>query len=221
MSVKRFQRRVGRPLAKVGRGGRPMSMPVDTTVKEIDIGAIDHFWHPDRDGVEFPDERFQQELATMTDRVVVCRPPAGAPLIQKRSWLIWMRKPSVTHPLSPGWMLLIDWRLRGEPMSLDMRVFSYLYSVSITTHGSAKAYFDKCVAEMERDKAAKQKVHTDDCHDRSQDYLNFTKVKNIGRGNKYALHLATDVPSRGTQNWLDENRKRMIPSEVAANEARR
>ena len=222
MSTRQFQHRTGRPLAKLGVGGQRIPVETRTHVRALDIGAIDHFWHPDRDGVERCPEAFQRDLDTMTDgRIVICRPPEGAPLVQPRAWLIWMRKPSITHPLSPGWMLLIDWRLKGHPMPLDMRVFAYLYSVSVTKHGSAKAYFDTCVAEMARDKAAKQAVHTTDLHDKTKDYFAYTKVKNIGRGNKYALHDATSVPSRGTANWLAENRRRMIPAEMRADEAQR
>lgn len=188
-------------------------------VKEMPIQGIDHYWHPNREGVEKCDERFQREVDAMCDgKVVIVRPPAGAPLVQKHAWLIWLKKPAVTHWLSPGWLMLIDWRLKGDPMALDSRVFSYLYSVSVTKHGSAKAYFDKCVSEMERDKAAKEKLHTDDMHARTEDYFNYTKVKSIGKGNKYALHDATSVPSRGTANWLAQNRKRMIPGEVLADE---
>lgn len=218
--ARQFQQRTGRPLSKVGQNGR--RVPVQThAIKELDIGALDHFWHPDREGVERCPDDFQRELSLMTDRVAICRPPAGAPLVQPRAWLIWMRKPSVTHPMSPGWLLLIDWRLKGVPMPLDMRVFSYLYSVSVTQHGSAKAYFDKCVAEMDRDKASKDKLHRDDMHDRTRDYFDYTKVKSIGKGNKYALHDATSVPSQGTRNWLAENRKRMMPSEMLKDEAHR
>jgi hypothetical protein len=203
---------------KLGPEGRRVPVPVQAS-KELPIQAIDHYWHPDREGVERCDERFQRELDNMCDgRVVIVRPPAGAPLVQKHAWLIWLRKPSVTDWISPGWFMLIDWRVKGEPMELDSRVFSYLWSVSVVNHGSAKAYFDKCVLEMERDKAAKNKLHTDDMHARTKDYFDYTKVKSIGKGNKFALHDATSVPSRGTRNWLAENRKRMIPGEVLADE---
>lgn len=205
---------------KLGPQGQYAGAPVAKTIKEMPIEAMDHFWHPDREGVERCPERFQRELDIMCEgRVVIVRPPAGAPLVKPHAWLVWMKKPSVTHWLSPGWLLLIDWRLRDVPMPLDTRVFSYLYSVSVTQHGSAKAYFDKCVTEMERDKAGKEKFHTDDMHDRTKDYFHYTKVKNIGRGNKFALHDATSVPSRGTANWLADNRKRMIPGSVAKDEA--
>jgi hypothetical protein len=188
-------------------------------IKELPIQAVDHYWHPDREGVERCPERFQQEVDAMCDgKVVIVRPPAGAPLTQPHAWLIFLRKPSVTHWLSPGWLLLIDWRVKGVPMELDTRVFSYLYSVSVTKHGSAKAYFDKCVAEMEREKAAANKTHTDDMHARTKDYFEYTTIKSIGRGNKFALHEATSEPSRGTRNWLAENRKRMIPGEVLRDE---
>lgn len=218
-SISRFKHRVGRPLGKVGQGGQRVPV-AKAAVKTLDIAAIDHYWHPDREGVEHAPVRFKTELDAMCDgNVVIVRPPAGAPLVSKHAWLIWLKKPSVTHWLSPGWSLLIDWRLRGEPMQLDMRVFSYLYSVKVTTHGSAKAYFDKCVSEMARDKAEKEKLHTDDMHDRTKDYFQFTKIKSIGKGNKYALHEATGIPSRGTANWLAENRKRMIPQSVSDDEA--
>lgn len=204
---------------KLGPQGQYAGVPVGRPVKELPIHAIDHYWHPDREGVERCEERFQREVDAMCDgKVVIVRPPAGAPLVKPHAWLIWLKKPSVTHWLSPGWLLLIDWRLRDVPMPLDARVFSYLYSVSVTKHGSAKAYFDTCVADMERDKAAKAKLHTDDMHARTTDYFEYTKIKSIGRGNKFALHEATSVPSRGTANWLAENRRRMIPSEVLKDE---
>lgn len=223
MSMNRqFQKRVGRPLSKVGRGGNRIPVEAQRTAKAMDIAAIDHYWHPDRDGVERCPESVQRDLDIMTDgRVVIVRPPAGAPLVQPHAWLVWLRKPSVTHWISPGWLLLIDWRLKGVPMELDARLYSYLYSVSVTQHGSAKAYFDKCVSEMERDKAAKEKFHTDDMHDRTKDYFDFTKIKSIGKGNKFALHEATSVPSRGTQNWLAENRRRMIPESMRRDEDQR
>lgn len=206
---------------KLGPKGQYAGVPVTKPVKELPIQAIDHYWHPDREGVEKCDPAFQAEVDIATDGAVsIVRPPMNAPLVKPHAWLIWLRKPSVTNWISPGWSMLIDWRVgpKNTPMALDIRVFSYLHSVSLAKHGSAKAYFDKCVAEMQRDKAAKEKLHTDDMHARTADYFDYTKIKNIGRGNKFALHEATSLPSRGTANWLAENRRRMIPSEVLKDE---
>ncbi len=185
---------------------------------------MDYYWHPDREGVEQAPEAFQRELRSVDpyDRVRVVRPPGGAPLVYKQAWLVWYRNPRVTHELSPGWLMLREWRTRdGEPLPLDQRVFSFLYSVSAQQFGSGKKYWEHCVAEMQRERVAKEKFHSDGTHDRSEDFRQYMQIKNIGAGNKAALHHdGTIIPSRGQANWLAERRKRMISAEVVADEAR-
>lgn len=185
--------------------------------------ALDFYWHPDRESVEVASEDFMRDLRAVDklDRVRVVRPPAGAPLCFPRAWLVWYRKPSVTHYLSPGWLMLREWRdVRGEPLPLDGRVFSYLYSVSAEQWGNGRQYWDHCVAEMGRERASKEKFHRQGNHDRMEDYRQFTQVKNIGSGNKFSLHHdGTVVPSRGQANWLAERRHRMIPGDLARDEA--
>ena len=206
---------------KVGPQGQYVGNPVAPQPKELVDAAMDHYWHPDREGVEHAPEGFRRELALISEDVQVVRPPTGAPLVYKQAWLVWYRKPSVTHYLSPGWLMLREWRTNaGEPLPLDGRVFSFLYSVSARVFGNGKRYWDHCVAEMNRDKASREKVHQQGNHDRMSDYLDFTKIKNIGTGNKFALHHESIVPSRGQANWLAERRQRMIPGEVREAEAR-
>ena len=213
------------PPRKLGPAGRFARTPVEATERELPEAAIDHYWHPDREGVEQAPESFRLDLRTVDteDRVRVVRPPAGAPLYYKRAWLLWYRKPTVTHPLSPGWLMLREWRdVAGEPLPLDQRVFSYLFSVSARAFGNGKRYWDHCVAEMQREKDAKEKVHRDGNHDRMEDMRQSWKIKNIGAGNKSALHDGPGgAPSRGHANWLAERRSRMIPGDVAKDEARR
>ena len=208
---------------KVGPGGQFAPVAVETAERELPAAAIDHYWHPDREGVELAPADFMRDVRAIDryDKVRIVRPPAGAPLYYERAYLIWYRNPRVTHPLSPGWMMLRDWRSRsGEPLPLDQRVFSYLFSVSARVFGSGQKYFKHCVEEMKRDKAAREKVHTDSNHDRMEDMRQSWKIKNIGAGNKSALHDGPGgVPSRGHANWLAERRSRMIPGELAREEA--
>ena len=209
---------------KLGPGGQRARAPIAAPEPELPVAAMDYYWHPDRDGVEHAPEDFTRALKGIDkyDRVRVVRPPANAPLVYKRAWLIWYRNPRVTHYLSPGWLMLAEWRLRGEPLQLDERVFSFLYSRSAQLFGNGAKYWEHCVSEMQREKAAKEKVHSDGTHDRSEDFRQYMQIKNIGSGNKAALHHdGTVIPSRGQQNWLAERRKRMVSSEVLADEAQR
>lgn len=210
-------------MRKLGPNGAAFREPISTaTPAMLPDEAMDYYWHPDREGVEVPDEGFRRELALVSPDVQVVRPREGAPLYYKRAWLLWYRKPKVQHYLSPGWLFLRDWRTNdGEPMTLDARVFSYLYSVSARVFGSGKRYWEHCVREEQRDKAAREKVHTDGNHDRVEDYRQYMGIKNIGAGNKFALHHdGGGVPSKGHANWLKERRARMVPGEVLADEAR-
>jgi len=209
---------------KLGPNGQPFRTPVVTPSGELPDQAMDFYWHPDRDGVEAAPDEFMRDLRMVDhyDRVRVVRPPEGAPLVYPRAYLVWYRKPSVLHYLSPGWLLLRDWRdSKGEPLPLDGRVFSYLYSVSAEAFGGGRRYFEHCVEEMNRDKAKKEKVHRQGNHDRVEDYRQFTQVKNIGSGNKFSLHHdGTVIPSRGQANWLAERKQRMQPGEVTAGQRR-
>ena len=210
---------------KLGPRGEYARVPVaQTTEQELPAAAIDHYWHPDREGVEHAPESFMRDLAAVDTegRVLVVRPPPGAPMYYKRAWLLWYRNPRVTHELSPGWNMLRDWRdVNGEPLPLDQRVFSYLFTVSARVFGNGKRYWDHCKAEIAREKAAHEKLHTDGNHDRMEDMRQSWKIKNIGSGNKSALHDTAGAPSRGHANWLAERRKRMMPGELAKEEAKR
>ena len=218
----RFGQGLGRKPMKLGYGGERTSIPIDTDTSELDAGGIDHYWHPDRDGVEQAPEAFARELAAISPDVKIVRPPENVTLYNKtRAWLLWYRCPRVTHHLSPGWLMLRDWRdSKGQPLPLDGRVGSYLYSVSARAFGSAKKYFDHCVEEMKREKASREKTYTDDRRDRQSEFADSLMIKNIGTGNKFARHHdGAILPSRGERNWSAQNRTRSIPSSLAKAEA--
>ena len=71
--------------------------------------------------------------------------------------------------------------------------------------GEGKGYFERIVAEMERDKAIAVKDSKADASARRRELFRSRQITNIGRGNKFALHHdGTIVPSRGELDWQRE-----------------
>ncbi len=218
MSIQGFKRAVGRVPGRV-----PFAKYRPETPKPLDPGALYHYWHPERDGVEACPTDFARELAHIHADLRICRPPMGAPCVS-HPWLVWMRQPRIQHHLSPGWQLLFAWQERTEPegkivlrpLPLDGRIFANLYRISVMHFGSARAYFDSIVKEIAAGKARVAKADHAYRHDRIKDFFQSTKIKNIGKGNKFALHHdGTVVPGRGEQNWLADQGTRNMPGEVA------
>jgi len=224
------------PKLGLTRGGRrvrramPFSMPV-TGKKDSSLppAGLDHYWHPERDGVEHPPESFQRTLGEISDKLAVCRPPAGAPLTKPRAWLVWYRKAAVKHPLCPGWALMFDWRDRkDQPLPLDQRVLANIWMRSVSARGAdgrelggSIKYFEKIVSDMARQKQAKEKQHKNDRRDHQHAMQDFYKIKNIGRGNKFALHHdSTVTASVGEKLWRQQTARRRMPSEVLEDHAR-
>lgn len=199
---------------------RPLGTPAFTMPvagrKPLPPEALYHFWHPNREGVERCPKGFAKELAAIHVDLAIVKPPAQAPT-PTRPWLVWYRKPSISHYLSPGWMLLFAWQTReGEPLPLDNRVFANLYRISARAFGNGLAYFNSVVATLESEKAARDKADTNYRHDHSDEYFEYTKIKSSGRGNKFALHHdGSVVPSRGEANWMADRDLSAMPKEVA------
>lgn len=205
-----FKRAMGRAPQRIPYGTVPV-----TNNKPLDAGALYHYWYPGRDGVEPCPKAFAKELHRVHADLGICRPPAGAPTVS-HPWLVWYRKASITHWLSPGWMLLFVWQTKDlEPLPLDNRVFANLYTISAMQFGSASAYFDSVVETMRKDKArvrAKDKADTDA---QKREFMQSRKIKNIGKGNKFALHHDGGiVPSRGEANWSAELERERMPGEL-------
>lgn len=215
---RRFPRRV-MPFNMDISSGRP--------TKPLPPAALDVYWHPERDGVEPAPEHIRQELARISDRLAIVRPPGNAPLTASRAYLVWYRKPSVTHRLCPGWSLMFDWRGRdGAPLPLDERVFANIWMASTRAKGedrrelgSAIKYFESIVKDLQRKRASKEKTHQNDRRDHQRDMQDFWKIKNIGSGNKFALHHDGISASVGELLWRQQTARRRLPSEVLADAA--
>lgn len=223
-----FRQAVGRDPGRV-----PYATLQPATPAALPQAALFHYWHPDRDGIEKCPEHIRRQLHRIHPSLACVRPPANAP-VASRAWAVWYRKPEITHPLSPGWMLFFVWQERTttataetgtvdtlRPLSLDdPRLIANIFRFSVFGDvGSAGEHFKRVVKAMqgERDAATKEdRNHRDDLR---KDYWQSTKIKNIGSGSKFARHHdGSVVPSRGEQNWLADRGTRDLPAPMAAAE---
>lgn len=196
--------------------------------KPLPPEALDHYWYPERPGVVLAPAEFLAKLHTISELLMVCRPPEQAPLVLENAWLVWMKQPRVTHRLSPGWFMLFDWRIHyndgRKPKAtnvLDERIFAALFASQPHRWGGALKYFEHCVSQIEQDKAKREKANTDHSHDVQNDFHGSMKISTAGSGSKFARHHdGTILPSRGQQAWHAENRKHLIPKEVRLDEER-
>lgn len=211
MQTDAFRRAMGRNPGRVPYGRVPIQTPA-----ALPPAALYHYWYPGRDGVEPCPPDFAADLTRVHADLAICRPPGQAPTVS-RPWLVWYRKPSITHWLSPGWMLLFVWQTKElEPLPLDGRVFANLYTISTMAFGSASAYFDSIVKTMKADKDRIKKTDKSNTDAKRREFLASRRIKNIGRGNKFALHHdGSVVPSRGEANWTRERELQSLPSELA------
>lgn len=142
------------------------------------------FWNPRRQPTQRPPEAFMKRLKEVDSALEVTWNPISA------RWQVWTPNPKMNHPICQGWRLLfVHNGANGEYLPLDERVFARLYWSSADAWGSARQYFDHMQSVMAEDKAKRDAAVSADGAYRGQDYLNYTKVKNIGQGNKFTRFL--------------------------------
>lgn len=191
---------------------RPINLP---KVKPRE--SMQHFWHPNRAGVEFAPPDFLRRLQEMNPDLHCCRPPGNAPVDGGSAWLLWYKRARVTHPLCPGWLLLFAWRNdAGVPQQLDERVFAVLYGGSALKHGDGATYFKRCIEEKIADaKKARDRAYTNHRKAKQRELVTSRRINNLGSGSKFARHHdGSVVPSRGSLNWHLESRRRILPPEL-------
>lgn len=193
-------------------------------LKALDAGGVPHYWHPEREGVEPCPADFAAKLAAIHPDLRMVRPPTRAPLpTQFQCWTLWTRKREITHRLCPGWQLLLPWSFYGKALPLDERVFAAIAHFDSRKLGeNAVQYFDRLIRERDRDREKADVSHRADVVSDATDFAQFTKIKNIGRGNKFALHHdGTVLPGRGERAWTRENERRMLPKRMLDDRERR
>lgn len=210
-----FQRATGRQPQRVGEFSESMKR---SPGEVLPPQAMFHYWHPDRLGVEHCSHDFDDKLKAIHHGLHACRPPANVPAPADQRWIIWQRDATQRNKLCPGWKLLFLWPSPqdSEPIPLDHRVFANLAIINPARYRNATEYFDTVIAaSLIEDKAAYERNWQQHRKDVQADYRDARKIKNIGAGNKFALHHDGGVvPSRGEQNWVRERQKHMLPSEV-------
>lgn len=229
---------MGRDPGRVNPFTIPVQKRAEGATEPLDPGALYHFWHPDREGVEHAPADVTRRLLDIggvdhEGRPVLscCRPPAGAP-IRCRGWNVFFRKPEITHRLSPGWMLILAWNDGAEPhprpLAIDNRMYANLHLQSLKggreTLGrdfrNAEEYWTGIVQQLKHDKARDEEAQRNYRHDRAEDLRQTYKISTAGRGNRFALHHdGTILPSRGEQSWIRERAKHALPSDVLRAEA--
>lgn len=185
--------------------GDPFAIDVSTrSPAALPPEALFHYWHPGREGIEVAPESFMRQMRERSPDLRVHRPPPRAPT-KGHPWLVWYRKPEIQHYLSPGWFLLRIWfDVLGDPLC------QLLDDASARKWGSGADYFEHVATELAEGKARRDRARKAENLAGAKDYRQFTKIKNIGAGHKFALHHdGTLLPSRGERNWQhDLERKR-------------
>jgi hypothetical protein len=179
---------------------RPIPVARPNDGQPLDREMLPYFWHPDRLTVECCPADFDAKLKAIHPGLACTRFPI------ENKWILWSRKPDITHPLCPGWLLLFVWEdEEHNPLPLDNRVFYNLYRRDPRRYRSCVEYFDLAMAELKDAKDRRAKDEDSLSRDRGRDFRNYTKIKNIGHGAKAALHHdGSVIPSRGERNWLHD-----------------
>lgn len=205
-----------------GKSEQKFGVPINIP-KVAPRESMEHFWHPNRAGVEHAPADFLAKLQEMNPDLHCCKPPDNAPLAQGKapSWILWYKRGRISNPICPGWLLLFVWRSDDNvPQQLDERVFAVLYKGSALKYGNGAEYFKRAIEEKMRDaKIARERAFDNHRKAKQREIIQSHRITTAGRGNKFAQHHdGTLVPSRGSVNWHAENRRRILPPELIAAE---
>lgn len=145
--------------------------------KKIEPEFNPWYWNPGRFGVKLAPPAFRKRLKEeMGEELEVTWNP-----INER-WQVWSATPTVNHKICSGWKLLfIHNGPGGEHLPLDERLFARLYHASARVHGSGKAYFERIVSEMDRDKERRARQHRQDTIDLAMPSWEHSQIK-VGYG---------------------------------------
>ena len=149
------------------------------------------FWHPNRFGVKFAPDEFRKKLKGVHGDLDATWHPST------ERWIVWYRRPRITHPLCPGWMLLFvveDSEQRYVP--LDDRTLAAVYEQSGFKWGSGKKYWARIEEQAQRDHDARDKTRDDLLDDIGSAQWDHTKIQvsmcGKSSGSKFVRHHAGD-----------------------------
>ena len=164
---------------------RSFRQPVRKSVK-LPPEANIWFWNPNRVGIILAPDWFRRKLKeTLEGDLEITWNP-----INER-WQVWERAGNIQHPVCHGWRLLfVHNGPAGEHLPLDERVFARLWSCSAEKNGGGRKYFDRIVAEMDRDKERFDKQWSQDTIDAAMPSFEHSKIQVSGFGHSNGSKFA-------------------------------
>ncbi len=143
------------------------------------------YWNPNRPGVKSAPDWFMEKLHDVGEELSCTWNP-----ITER-WQVFSRAPRLQHPICSGWKLLfVHETASKEYLPLDERLFARLYAASVMEHGSARRYFERITAEIERDRAKREADRLDETIQMGMEVFNHSQIRNIGNGSKFSTYHA-------------------------------
>lgn len=147
--------------------------------------TVPWWWHPGNPYTTLAPADFRERLAALDPNLAV----TWNPVTQR--WQLFVRAPQVNHPLCQGWRLLfVHHDGANGYCPLDERIFARIYAIDARHQGDAKRYFDRVVAEMERDKERAEAAHLQESIDIAMPHYEYSQIKNIGNGSKFATYFS-------------------------------
>lgn len=179
------------------------------TVQTLDPEFAIHYWHPSRFGVRLCDDAFRKRLKAIHESLEITWHPL------RQRWLVWFRKPSIQT--TRGWKLLFVWEhsVTYAYLPLNELVFFNLYQGYAIRQGPAIDAFHRVTEEVKRQNALlRAKEHESDFQ-KNKDFIQYTKIKSIGRGSKFVHHHDGDViPGRAERDWRRATAQTRMPEHV-------
>lgn len=166
-----------------GRVGS-FKQPIQTSHKPLPIETHSWYWNPNRIGVKQAPEWFQEKLGDFKDEVKICWHPL------RERWCVFSRAPKINHPVCNGWKLLFIWEDSTGYLPLDERVLANIWDRSGRKWGNLHEYWLKVEQAIERDREKSERSRDDDVVHSAKEYYDYTLIKNIGSGSKFANNHA-------------------------------
>lgn len=213
MNTSRFTAGFGRAPSRTRSFGSPVIRK-----PALDPGALHHYWHPDRPGVEPAPSHVAKTLATIHPKLRLVRPPSGAPIhTGYHPWVLWFQNQEQRYSLCPGWSLVFIWEDPDshQPMPLDNRLYANCFMRDPRQFRNGIDYFKGCVDTLAHEDKVKKAGFKQNSFDRQKGLRDYQKIKNIGMGNKFALHHdGSNLASRGETDWRTQTLYERLPDEV-------
>lgn len=172
------------------KAAAPMAVPIAKPAK-VGPETSWSFFHPGRVDVRFAPDDFRKRVKAMDDKLEVAWHP-----VHER-WCVWVKNPHIKHWMCPGWQLLFPVKHSdGTFCPLDERVLAEIVNRSPRKHGNGRQYFERVMAEIDKDRKAKRTAHQDVIGQHARDRWDFAQIKvsmaGKSSGSKFTNHHAGD-----------------------------